>query len=278
MADSDRLSAYLSRIGLRAVPSVSGEGLIALQAAHRSSIPFENLDVMLGRPILIDSTSTFDKLVTRRRGGYCFEQNRLFADMLGEIGFPVRPLLARVLLGAPAGTVTPRTHVLLLIEVDGAPWIADAGFGGSFTPPMPLLDQAIAHTNDGARHRLRKIGNAGDLSGEWVLERAGLGGEWQAQYCFDLSPVAPIDLEQCNHWTSTRPETRCTAFHILSIALPDGFVAMTDTSLTITRGQQREEKEIASAQDYLATLSNIFGISLSAGEVAALPIFASAQP
>lgn len=274
MTPSDRLSAYLSRIGLAAAPPVSGEGLIALQAAHRSRIPFENLDVMLGRPILIDSASAFDKLVTQRRGGYCFEQNRLFADMLEEMGFPVRPLLARVLLGAPPESVTPRTHVLLHLEVDGAPWIADAGFGGSFTPPMPLLDQATAQTKDGARHRLRKIGRPGDLSGEWVLERAGPGGEWLAQYCFDLSPVAPIDLEQCNHWTSTRAETRCTSFHILSIALPDGFVAMTDQSLTITRGEHREEKVIGSAQDYRATLATLFGIALSAQEVAALPVFA----
>jgi len=96
MTDSFDLSAYLDRIGLKQPPPATAEGLAQVQRAHRLAIPFENLDVILGRGIRIDSASVFAKLVTARRGGYCFEQNRLFEDALIALGFTVRPLLARV--------------------------------------------------------------------------------------------------------------------------------------------------------------------------------------
>jgi len=281
---TDRLTAYLARLGLDAAPAPDAQGLAKLQAAQRRSIAFENLDVRLGRPILIDGDSVFEKLVTRRRGGYCFEQNRLFADMLGAIGLPARPLLARVVLGAPAGEIMPRTHVLLLLEIDGQPWVADAGFGGSFVPPLPLRDGAEAATPDGASHRLRRIGQPGDLGGEWLLERAGPPAstdgrsadseDWQPQYAFHLNPVAPVDLEQCNHWTSTRPASRFTTLHIVSIVLPDGFAALTERSLSVARGSVRESRDMTSPEEYRATLADLFDLTLAAEDVAALPLFA----
>jgi N-hydroxyarylamine O-acetyltransferase len=215
------IQTYLDRIGLAAAPAADAEGVAALQLAHRWAIGFENLDARLGRGIRIDSASVFDKLVARGRGGYCFEQNRLFADVLAALGVENRPLLGRVLLSVPDHTVPPRTHVLLLITLNGRPWIADAGFGGSYVPPMPLEHGAEAATGDGARHRLLRVGNCGSTGGEWRLERAGpvaaTDGRgathvgWQPQYVFDLAEVAPDDLEMCNHWTSTRPDTRFTS-------------------------------------------------------------------
>lgn len=286
MTRSDRLSAYLHRLCLDAAPLADSEGLAHLQAAHRQAIGFENLDVRLGRPIRIDAASAFDKLVTRGRGGYCFEQNQLFSDMLAALGMPNRPLLARVWLGLAPGVDAPppRSHVLLLVDLAGAPWIADAGFGGSYVPPLPLVDGATTQTQDGAVHRLRRVGAVGDLTGEWLLERAGPAkatdgraaphGDWQPQYGFDLAPVAPIDLEQCNHWTSTRPDTRFTTLQIVSIALPGGFAAMTDRRLALYRGGEASVREIASAADYHAVLTDLFRLTISAHDVAALPAFA----
>ncbi|MEJ2410649.1 MAG: arylamine N-acetyltransferase [Novosphingobium sp.] len=269
------LDRYLARIGLDARPAPDAEGLALLQSAHRRAIGFENLDIPLGRGIRIDSEGVFDKLVVRGRGGYCFEQNRLYADALAELGFHTRPLLARVRLGLPEGATPPRTHVLLLASLDGAPWIADAGFGGSFVPPLALEDGVEAGTADGAWHRLRKAGAPGSLGGEWLLERAAPGaqGVWQAQYTFDLSEVAPDDLEQGNHWTSTRPDTRFTALHIASIALPDGFAGMSDRQLTVSHGDVSETRTIADAADYARTLREIFNIALSDDEVAGLALF-----
>ncbi len=278
--DPARLAAYLRRIGLDAPPPATAEGLAALLAAHRSAIAFENLDIPLGRGIRIDSDSVFDKLVTRRRGGYCFEQNRLLADMLGALGFALRPLLARVHLGNPADTITVRSHVTLLVTLGGAPWIADGGFGGSDLPLLPLIDGASATSADGAAHRLRKVDA---LSGQWLLERAGAHGatdgraqpheDWQAQYSFDLAHVAPDDLEQSNHWTATRPGTRFTTLHIASIVLPGGFASLTDRTLTVQQGSAKNVREIADEADYAQVLRSLFRLDVSAQEAAALPLF-----
>ena len=271
MANPVSLAAYLARIGLMAAPSPDADGLAHLQAAHRNAIAFENLDVRLGRPIRIDGESSFDKLVTRRRGGYCFEPNRLFADMLAALGLPSRPLLARVLLGALPGETPPRTHVLLLLEIGGQPWIADAGFGASYAPPLPLRDGVAVTTPDGATHRLRH----GSAPNSWLLDRR-TGEDWQPQYMFDLAPVAPADLEQCNHWTSTRADSRFTTAHIVTIATPAGFLTMNDRVLTIWQEGASERREIQDAQDYGATLTGIFGLAITPDEIAALPLFAGA--
>ena len=282
--DIDR---YLDRIGLRSRPGANADDIAALQAAHRLSIGFENLDIPLGRGIRIDAESVFDKLVARGRGGYCFEQNRLYADVLTRLGFPNRTLLARVRLGMPQGITPPRTHACLLAQIDGRSWLADAGFGGSNVPPLPLVDGAQAATADGARHRLRLIGEAGSMGGQWMLERAGppsatdgraeghLG--WQAQYTFDLSDVALEDLEQANHWTATRPGTRFTALHIASIPLADGFASMVDRELTVHRAGRTEQRIIADAADYAQTLRDIFRIALTEKEVAGLTLFTPAD-
>jgi N-hydroxyarylamine O-acetyltransferase len=276
------LTAYLKRLGLAQAPAADAAGLAAVQRAHRLAIPFENLDIPLGRGIRIDGASVFDKLVMRRRGGYCFEQNRLFADMLAALGIANRPLLARVRLGADGDAHPPRTHVLLLAEVSGAPWIADGGFGGSYVPPLPLHDGAEAATPDGACHRLRRL--EGGLAGEWLLERAGPPAvtdgrgqphdDWQAQYSFDLGHVAPDDLEQANHWTSTRPDTRFTTLHIASLALEDGFAALTDRQLTVTRGGVTERRELADSVAWRDALREFFTIALPEDELAAMPLWA----
>lgn len=282
---ADGMSRYLARINLTAPPPATGEGLAILQAAHRTAIAFENLDIPLGRGIAIDSQSVFDKLVTRARGGYCFEQNRLFSDVLKQIGIANRSLLARVRLAGPPDIVPPRTHVCLLAMIKSKLWLADAGFGGSNVPPLPLVDGATAATSDGARHRLLHLGPSGTLAGEWRLERAGptlatdgRGAphtDWQSQYTFDLSEVAPVDLEQANHWTATRPGTRFTTLHISSIPLADGFASMSDRQLSIYRTGSVEKRTIDTPQHYAATLRAVFRIALSDEEAAQLPLFSS---
>lgn len=276
------LEHYLQRIGLAARPLPDVRGIAALQLAHRKAIGFENLDVRLGRGVRIDSASVFDKLVLRGRGGYCFEQNRLYSDMLTLLGIENRPLLARVLLGVPEDVVPARTHTLLLVQAEGRPWIADAGFGGSHVPPLPLEHGAEAETPDGARHRLLYT-DRGSLTGEWRLERAGPAlatdgrcsphAEWQAQYVFDLSEVAQDDLEMSNHWTSTRPGTRFTSLHIASIVLPGGFAALSERQFTRYREGESETRTIEHPADYARTLRETFRIALSEDEAAALPLF-----
>jgi arylamine N-acetyltransferase len=276
----DRLAAYFVRLGLDAVPPVTPDGLAALQSAHRQAITFENVDVLLRRPILIDSDAAFAKLIERGRGGYCFEQNRLYADMLAAMGLPTRPLLGRPRLGMAEDAIGPRTHVLLLAELEGQPWILDAGFGGSFVPPLPLADGAQAETPDGACHRLVRSGRP---DAEWMLYRAGPQATtdgrasdhdgWQAQYSFDLAPVMPMDLEQANHWTATWPASRFLAAPIISRVLPAGFAALTGTTLSVADGGTADKYDIASAEEWREVAACHFALDLLSEDIAALRLF-----
>ena len=268
------LDAYLARIKLPARPTLDDLGLAAVQRAHRLHIPFENLDIRLGRGIRIDSESVFAKLVTAKRGGYCFEQNRLFLDALAALGFTARPLLARVWLGA---SDTPGlTHMLLLVTIDGQDWIADAGFGGSYCPPMPLADGAEVTGPDGAMHRL-----ISDERG-WVLQRnghpgatdgRGVGAAWVDQYSFALAPVTQADLDTSNHWTATAPGTRFVDLVVVSIALPNGFASLTDRAYRRYVGGEETSAVIDDPRVYRLRLSMMFGIDLSADQVVALGLF-----
>jgi N-hydroxyarylamine O-acetyltransferase len=252
------------------------EGLAALQRAHRLAIPFENLAIRLGRGIAIDSASVFAKLVTAKRGGYCFEHNRLFADALAALGYAVRPLLARVWLTATEPP--PLTHTLLLVSIGGTEWIADAGFGGSYCPPQPLADGAEAVAPDGARFRLRA-----DAARGWMVERDGdpatTDGRgngrpgFQPQFSFTTATVEQADLEMANHWTSTRPGTRFLDLAVVSIALPAGFASLTDRAYRRRTPSDDIAATIDDPRAYRLRLSMMFGIDLSAEEVAALGLF-----
>ncbi len=270
------LASYLARIGLKAPPPPTAEGLAQLQRAHRLAIPFENLDIILGRGVAIDSDAVFAKLVTTRRGGYCFEQNRLFGDALDALGFVARPLLARVWLGID-GPSPPRTHVVSLVTIDDGDWIADAGFGGAYIPPMPLHEGETVPSPDGAGFRLRR-----DPLYGWMLERNGDpaiadGGDttpgWRPQFSFTLDPVFAADLALSNHWTATAPESRFRQLRIASIVLPQGMASLTDRTYRRRNGDKSAEGQIDDPRVYRMRLSLLFGIDLTADEVAELGLF-----
>jgi len=268
------LDAYLTRVAMPARPTLDSIGLGRLQHAHRLAIPFEDLDVVLGRGIAIDSMAVFAKLVTARRGGYCFEHNRLFLDALAALGFTARPLLARVWIAATE--VPPQTHTFALVTIDGQDWIADTGFGGSYTPVLPLADGAQAQAPDGAQFRLEATG------GGWMLLRdgdpmttdgRGATGGFQPQYSFTLAEVFDADLLLGNHWTSTAPASRFTQTAIASIVLPNGFASLMGRHYRRRSGTDTTSSEITDPRVYRIRMSLLFGIDLSVEEVAALGIF-----
>jgi N-hydroxyarylamine O-acetyltransferase len=263
--DPLKLADYFDRIGYRGTPRPDRETLDALHGAHRLAVTFENLDIKLGRGIALAPELLFEKIVAGRRGGYCFEQNALFLQILDAIGFEARPLLARVWLGAEA--IPARTHTLNLVRLDGADLIVDVGFGGSFVPPMVLAAGVEATTADGARHRLIEDADHG-----WMLERDG-GDGWARQYSFALDPVWPADLEMANHFTATRPDTRFTTLRIASAATPEGYVSLIDRALTTSRMGRSEVREIADPEDNRRVLAELFGLKLSLEEVEALGLF-----
>lgn len=268
------LAAYLERVRMPARPTLDADGLARLQRHHRLAIPFDNLDVILGRGVAIDGASVFAKLVTAKRGGYCFEQNRLFGDALAALGFEARPLLARVWLDA--AEPTPLTHTFSLVTVDGQDWIADPGFGGSYAPPMPLVDGAEADAPDGARFRLSREEDG------WMLWRRGSAGTtdgrgtgpgWQRQYGFTTAAAADADLAMGAHWSATAPASRFVRHAVVSLVLPRGFASLTDTHYRRRAGDEETSAEITDPRVYRMRLSLMFGIDLTKEEVARLGLF-----
>ncbi|BEO64175.1 N-hydroxyarylamine O-acetyltransferase [Serratia marcescens] len=192
------MSSYFTRIGLinHEAPTVSMTTLKNLCIHHSTNIPFENIDVLLRRDIRLDALSLDEKLVSAHRGGYCYEQNGLLELILSDIGFTVRSLLGRVLLSEPKNP-PPRTHRLLLVELEGQNWIVDIGFGGN-TPTAPILLQPGTHQE--TPHNTYRLIND---SNNWTLQ-IKLRDDWQSMYQFDLSYQYESDHFMANflmsHW------------------------------------------------------------------------------
>jgi len=199
VSDSFDLSAYLARIGFRGASRPDLATLRSLHRAHIEAIPFENLDIQMGRPIELDATSLQTSLVSRRRGGYCFQQNGLFRLALTELGFTVHAREARVRLDS-TGAVSPRTHMVLIVPIEGTDWLTDVGFGGNgIIEPLEL--HSSSSVQDGWTYRVVHEGRL------HVLQRARADG-WDDLYAFADDDVAPIDYIVGNWFTSTNPESR----------------------------------------------------------------------
>jgi N-hydroxyarylamine O-acetyltransferase len=270
------LDAYLARIGLPAPAAPSLDLLRQVVARHTATIPFENLDVVLGRPIRLDLASLQAKLVAARRGGYCFEQNTLLGAALEQLGFAVRSLMARVVWGAAAEAVTPRTHMLLRVDLPDGPFLVDAGFG-HLTPTAPLrLGQDTEQKTGHETYRLRPT------LGETLLQ-ARLGQEWRDVYRFADAESHPVDHEVANWFTATRPDGLFTTNVIAArpgqqcrATLLNGVVTIRDAENRLQRFGMETEPTLAAA------LHVHFGIELATAELtevhAAIRRFAARPP
>lgn len=210
------LSAYFSRIGYQGSPRADLETLRQLHLHHTCAIPFENLDVLLERPIHLDDDAVFTKLVSAGRGGYCYEQNGLFHQALVAIGFDTEHLAARVMLAQP-DTIPPRTHRLLCVTLAGERWIADVGFGGqTLTAPVRLDNDTVQLTPHGAVRVVKK-------GRDYQLLRQK-DQQWVTLYQFDLEKQYAADYLMANHFVSTWPDSHFR--HHLQIARhqPDGSI------------------------------------------------------
>ncbi|MGY0059341.1 arylamine N-acetyltransferase family protein [Streptomyces sp. LZ34] len=255
------LDAYLARIGWSGGRRPSAAALRTLTFAHVTSIPFENLDPLLGSAPSLALPDLEAKLVRGRRGGYCYEQNTLLTAALRAFGFTVTRLAARVRVGA-RGALRPRTHMLLLVEVPGEerPYVADVGFGsiGGLLEAVPLV--ADIEFRDGPRrHRFVREPHPG-LEDLWVLQ-AFLDGAWEDQYAFTREPYEHPDFEVINWHVATNP--RSPFQHTLFAQLPaaDRHLALIGRTLTDTRHDgTREQRELADEAEVLAVLTADFGI------------------
>jgi len=209
------LTAYFQRIGYRGRYQPDLALLSALTAAHTQAIPFENLDVLLGRPISLEPDALFQKLIVDRRGGYCFEQNGLFLEVLRELGFDVTPISARVRLQRPREFTPPRTHVFLRVELDGEAWLTDVGVGGlSLTSPLRLATPAEQATQHEPRRILQEGGR--------FFHQVRFGADWQDVCEFTLEEMPPIDRELANWYTSAHANSHFKNRLIVARAAPEG--------------------------------------------------------
>ncbi|MBS0267169.1 MAG: arylamine N-acetyltransferase [Planctomycetes bacterium] len=246
------LSAYCERIGYAGGHDPSLATLQALHFAHATHVPFENIDVILKRPIRLDLPSLEDKLVKQRRGGYCFEQNLLFAHVLQRLGFAVDLLQARVRFNAQR--VLPRTHLCLAVTIEGQPWLTDLGFGSrGLMQPMPVVEGE--HRQHGWSYALAREG------AHWVL-RALVGEVWHDLYVFDLQPQLPVDFEPPNHYVSTHPESRFVQTLTVQRVSPAERLVLRNTELTTTTPTGETKQTIDSHAELLELLASRFDLPL----------------
>lgn len=248
------LPAYLARLGHDDVPAPTLATLRALHRAHAAAIPFENLDILLGAPIDLDVPALQRKLVTGRRGGYCYEHNLLFAAVLEQVGFRVTGLAARIRNGD--ARLRPVSHALLAVEVDGVDWLADVGFGGEgLLEPVPLAD-GVEVTQGVWTFRLDSAPH-----GDWVLRSRHADG-WFDLYAFRLEPRFRPDFALFNHYTATHPRSPFVRRVVVQRTGPEVRHVLLGRTLMATRGTGAPERRELAAAELPAVLRDVFGIVL----------------
>lgn len=262
------LTAYARRIGLAEAPRTADLAtLTEIHTAHALTIPFENLDIHRGLGISLDPAALFDKLVTRRRGGYCFEQNALLATALATVGFAVTRLCGRVWLGKATDGPPPRTHMTLAVRVDEAEYLVDAGFGcHQLIAPLPLVDGASARQHSW-EFELRQA------DGLYTLRSRRRDG-WTDLYTFTREPQYAIDFEVANHYTSTHPRSRFVQTLTAQRVTPGERHTLRGASYERMTAAAIERRSLGSRAELAALLDEVFGLALP--EDVRLPVFASA--
>jgi len=247
------VGTYLERIDYHGPLAPTAETLRALQVAHLLAVPFENLSIHARQPIILDDEALFAKIVGRRRGGFCYEANGLFAALLRALGFDVAMLSAEV-ARAGGGFGPAFDHMALLVTLEER-WLADVGFGDSFREPL-RLDERGEQTQGGRAYRILPDGPYLVLA-----QREGEDGEWEAQYRFTLQPHEYADYEgMCRHH-QTSPESHFTKARICSRATEAGRVTLSGMRfITTSQDGGRQERTLTSQEEYADVLREQFGI------------------
>jgi N-hydroxyarylamine O-acetyltransferase len=257
---ADDLEAYFHRIGYRAVDEAArAPTLTTLQGIHQrhpQAIAFENLSSFLGQPVELDLPSLVQKLVYGGRGGYCFEHNGLLRSVLTTLGFQVTGLGARVLWQLPPDTLTPRTHMVLLVHIDGQAYLADVGFGGlTLTAPLRLVPDLVQET---PHERFRLL-----QTKEYFVLQAQIAETWQPLYQFDLQPQYPCDYEVNNWYVSTYANSLFVNTLIATRVDPNRRNALRNTQLVthVTAGAT-EKRQLTSVEELQTVLTDVFRLHL----------------
>jgi N-hydroxyarylamine O-acetyltransferase len=251
------LQAYLARIGYAGSLDPTMETLRGLHRAHVSTIPFENLDILLGRPIRLDLDHLQCKLVVDRRGGYCFEQNTLFTEVLRALGFELTTLAARVRFGSR--TTGARSHMVASVILEGDAWLSDVGFGGDgLLEPVSFGEPGVAVTQGSWTFRL-------DTEDELFVLRTMRRDRWTDLYAFDLQPQLPVDYEVANHFTSTWPGSPFVSQITAQLTAPAERLVLRGSTFTVEHASGEEREDVRGRDHLLEILAERFGLVFPAG-------------
>ncbi len=248
------ITAYLQRINYHGSPVPNAQVLRDLQVAHLLSVPFENLSIHAGEPIVLEDEALFRKIVERRRGGFCYELNGLFAALLRALGFNVTMLSAGV-ANASGGYAPDFDHMTLMVVLDER-WLVDVGFGDSFREPLLLDERGVQEQG----RRLYKLVSDGAHS--IMMQRANTAGEeWQAQYRFTLEPRQYSNYAEMCSYHQTSPQSHFTKGRVCTRATAEGRITLSEMRLiTTNEGGDKQERELADEQEYSELLFQHFGI------------------
>jgi N-hydroxyarylamine O-acetyltransferase len=247
--------AYLERIRYSGALTPTAKSLRQLQVAHLRSVPFENLSIHAGEPIVLEDEALFEKIVTRRRGGFCYELNGLFAWLLRSLGFRVTMLAAEV-MNARGEWGPAFDHMALLVTL-GEPWLVDVGFGDSFIEPLRLEPQT--EQVQGRRSYRLDPENA-----RFVVMRRDADEPWTPQYRFDLTSYEYADYAGMCRYHQTSRDSHFTQGRICSLLTRDGRMTISGTRLIVTTDEWRREWELSSDKAYVDALRERFGVVLTA--------------
>jgi N-hydroxyarylamine O-acetyltransferase len=247
------VTSYLARIDYSGPSTPTSETLREIHRAHLLAVPFENLDISLGRPIAIDEDAILRKIVERRRGGFCYELNGAFAALLRALGFRVTLLSARV--SRESGGESPEfDHLALRVDLE-QPWLADVGFGELFMEPLALEPDKVQQ-DPAAAFRLLQFGE------RLQLEKLEADGRWKREYSFSLVPRSLEDFSARCQFHQTSPESHFTQNRICTRATPEGRITLSEMKLIVTRKGMREERMLSSEEERIDLLREAFGIRL----------------
>ncbi|NLT14426.1 MAG: arylamine N-acetyltransferase [Clostridiales bacterium] len=239
------LDAYFNRINYHGKTDVSFETLNALHIAHTFNITFENLDIYLHKPILLDKDALFNKLVVNRRGGYCFEMNGLFSIVLRELGFKVTDLLAGM-----------RLHQVLMVELDDKRYLVDVGYGNDGIAAPLLIEEGIEQRQFTNTYRF-----VVDPAFGYMLQRKS-DGDYQPMYAFTLQECSPFDYIISNHFTATHPESFFKKMKFCTMPTREGRITLTDQHFKVIKNGRVSEQPISGDTEFNELLKKHFGLDL----------------
>jgi arylamine N-acetyltransferase len=249
------VEGYLERIGYRGPVDRSYKTLAAIQEAHLSTVPYENLDIILGRKLSLEIPDLYRKIVINRRGGYCFELNALFRWLLQQLGFQVTSYMARFLRDE-TGIPMRRHHVLKVVAEDEVAYLCDVGVGGNIpTWPIPIVTDKVSEQDSGT-YRLQKD----DFLG-WVLEEIR-HGEWSRLYSFTEEVQLPIDFIMPSFYCEHSPDSIFKKQVMVSIRTPEGRITVANEEFRIFTKDKVQTFVPGTEEERREALKKYFGIDL----------------